>query len=57
MAQISCQMRLMLSVFLKRVPLTGRPRRIFPVSRPQPSGLHTTAPTFWSSASGISSHS
>ena len=23
--------------------------------RPQPNGLHTTAPTFWSRASGISS--
>ena len=36
---------------------SGWPRRILPVSRPQPSGLQTTAPTFWSSASGISSHS
>ena len=33
------------------------PRRILPVSRPQPSGDHTTQPTPWSSASGISSHS
>ena len=32
-------------------------RRIFPVRRAQPSGLQTTAPTFWSTPSGISSHS
>ena len=36
---------------------SGWPRRILPVSRPQPSGLQTTAPTPWSWASGISSHS
>jgi len=33
------------------------PRRILPVNRPQPSGLQTTADTFWSRPSGISSHS
>ncbi len=31
---------------------SGWPRRIFPVSRPQPSGLQTSAPTPWSSPSG-----
>ena len=43
-----------------RVRLTlgnGCPRRTLPVRRPQPSGLHTTAETFWSIPSGISSHS
>ena len=35
----------------------GWPRRTLPVRRPQPSGLHTTAETFWSMPSGISSHS
>ena len=33
------------------------PRRILPVRRPQPSGDQTSAPTPWSSARGISSHS
>ena len=36
---------------------SGCPRRIFPVRRPQPSGLQTTVPIFWSRLSGINSHS
>ncbi|MEV3963612.1 inorganic diphosphatase, partial [Nocardia sp. NPDC050193] len=35
------------------VPAGGCPRRIRPVSRPQPSGLHTTAPTPSARPSGM----
>ena len=35
----------------------GWPRRSLPVRRPQPSGLHTNAPTCWSIPRGINSHS
>ena len=52
---------LLVGLEIKREVLDGQlstwPRRILPVRRPHPSGLHTIAPTCWSSASGRSSHS